>query len=55
MSEAEKARQQFGWHDDDTKFIIGNREVTASGVNYSPSSNATAEVASLLHQERHGC
>jgi hypothetical protein len=46
LTEAEKARQQFGWHEDDTKFIVGNREITASGVNYSPSSNATAEVAS---------
>ena len=47
LTEAEKARQQFGWHEDDTKFIVGNREITASGVNYSPSSAATAEVASF--------
>jgi hypothetical protein len=26
---------------------VGNREITAAGVNYSPSSNATAEVASF--------
>lgn len=45
LTEAEKARQQFGWHEDDSKFIVGNREITASGVNYSPSSAATAEVA----------
>ena len=45
LSEAEKARQQFGWHENDTKFILGNREITAEGVNYSPSSNATAEIA----------
>jgi len=45
LSEAEKARQQFGWHEDDTKFVVGNREITAAGVNYSPSSSATAEVA----------
>lgn len=47
MTEAEKARQQFGWHEDDTKFIVGNREITAAGVNYSPSSAATAEIASF--------
>jgi len=47
LSEAEKARQQFGWHEDDTKFIVGNREITSSGVNYSPSSAATAEIASF--------
>jgi hypothetical protein len=45
VSEAEKARQQFGWHENDTKFVVGNREISASGVTYSPSSNATAEVA----------
>jgi hypothetical protein len=47
LVEAEKARQQFGWHEDDTKFIVGNREITAAGVNYSPSSAATAELASI--------
>jgi hypothetical protein len=47
LSEAEKARQQFGWCEDDTKFVVGNREITASGVNYSPSSAATAELATL--------
>jgi hypothetical protein len=47
LTEAEKARQQFGWHEDDSKFIIGNREITASGVNFSPSSSATSETASF--------
>jgi len=47
LSEAEKARQQFGWCEDDTKFVVGNREITAAGVNYSPSSAATAELATL--------
>lgn len=47
LSEAEKARQQFGWQENDTKFVIGNREITASGVNFSPSSSSTLEVASF--------
>lgn len=47
LTEAEKARQQFGWCENDTKFVIGNREITAAGVNYSPSSAATAEVAAM--------
>jgi len=51
MLEAEKARQQFGWHENDTKFIIGNREISATGVTYSPSSNATAEVAALYSKK----
>jgi hypothetical protein len=46
-AEAEKARQQFGWCEDDTKFVIGNREITSSGVNYSPSSSATAHLATM--------
>ena len=47
LTEAEKARQQFGWHEDDTKFIVGNREISATGVSYSPSSSATSDVAML--------
>jgi hypothetical protein len=42
LNEAEKMRNQFGWCDDDTKFIIGDREITAEGVKYSPPSNQTA-------------
>lgn len=45
LTEAEKARQQFGWHDEDVRFIVGNREISATGVSYSPSSSATAEIA----------
>lgn len=47
LTEAEKARQQFGWHEDDSKFVVGNREITAQGVNYSPSSSATSELAAM--------
>lgn len=45
MDKAEIARSQFGWHDNDTKFIVGNREISDTGIIYSPSSKATAEVA----------
>jgi hypothetical protein len=51
LSEAEKARQQFGWCDNDTKFVVGNREITATGVNYSPSSAATLELASMYQKK----
>lgn len=51
LYEAEKARQQFGWCDNDTKFVIGNREITAAGVNYSPSSSATAELAAMYNKK----
>ena len=42
LNEAEKMRTQFGWCDDYTKFIIGDREISADGVKYSPPSNQTA-------------
>ena len=38
---SEKMRTQFGWHDDDTKFIIGEREISKDGVVYSPPSSKT--------------
>ena len=47
LYEAEKARQQFGWCEDDTKFIVGNREISSAGVSYSPSSTATSEIAAM--------
>ena len=37
----EKMRTQFGWCDNDTKFIIGDKEIGATGVQYSPPSNTT--------------
>jgi hypothetical protein len=37
----EKMRTQFGWCDKDTKFIIGDREISATGIQYSPPSNTT--------------
>lgn len=33
---AEIMRAQFGWADGDSKFIVGDREITADGVYYSP-------------------
>jgi len=51
VSEAEKARQQFGWHENDTKFVVGNREISATGVAYSPSSSATADVATAYSKK----
>lgn len=43
---AELMRLQFGWADKDTKFIIGDREVTASGVYHSPPSSVTSSMIS---------
>lgn len=38
---ADTMRRQFGWADGDTKFIVGDREITADGVYYSPPSSIT--------------
>jgi len=43
--EAEIARAQFGWHDDDECFVIGTREISIDGVRYSPPSASTQEIA----------
>ena len=39
--DSEQMRTQFGWCDNDTKFIIGDREISAKGIVYSPPSNTT--------------
>lgn len=41
MTNAEKSRMQFGWTKDDT-FVIGDREIRAGEIVYSPPSSATA-------------
>lgn len=45
---AELMRMQFGWADNDSKFIIGDQEVTADGVYHSPPSSATQELAEYM-------
>ena len=37
----EKMRTQFGWCDNDSKFIVGDREISATEIVYSPPSNTT--------------
>jgi hypothetical protein len=46
--QAEIMRNQFGWHDDDTKFTIGEREISKDGVSYSPPSNTTMMFAGWM-------
>ena len=45
---AEQMRQQFGWADKNTKFILGDKEISAEGVYHSPPSSATKELAPHL-------
>jgi hypothetical protein len=45
---AEVMRRQFGWADGDTKFIVGEREITKDGVYHSPPSSITESIAPYL-------
>ena len=47
---AELMRTQFGWADNDSKFIIGDREITAEGIYYSPPSSQTTAIAHYMTQ-----
>jgi len=47
----EKARTQFGWHDSDTKFVIGAREVSAKGITQCPGSSVTANILPYFEQK----
>jgi hypothetical protein len=42
-------RTQFGWADGDSKFIVGDREITKDGVFYSPPSTTTEDVVEKVH------
>ena len=46
--EVEMMRQQLGWADDNQKFILGDREIGADYIRYSPPSKATRDVAHAL-------
>jgi hypothetical protein len=48
VRKAERMRTQFGWADNDSKFIIGDREITKDGTFYSPPSYATKEIAAKM-------
>jgi len=48
-TKADLARTQFGWTDDThAAFVLGNQEVTASGVKSNPPSKATAGLMSAF-------
>ena len=43
-------RLKFGWADNDSKFIIGDKEVTRDGVFYSPPSSVTRDLAAKMYK-----
>jgi hypothetical protein len=49
VKKAETMRTQFGWADGDSKFILGDREITKDGVFYSPPSSTNKDTAEKIH------
>ena len=49
---AARARLQFGWADNYTSFIVGDRQITATETRYSPPSSVT--LALMKHYQRSG-
>lgn len=45
---AEQMRNQFGWADGDSKFIVGDREVSAVGTYHSPPSSVTRALTDYM-------
>jgi len=45
---AEIMRQQFGWADNYTKFVIGDQEVSGQGIYFSPPSTTTQKLAKFI-------
>ena len=46
---AETMRTQFGWVENDSKFIMGSKEITKDGTFYSPPSLTTEFFAEKIH------
>ena len=44
----EHSRTQFGWHDNDTTFVLGRKEITPQGIKSSPPSTKTMNLAPYL-------
>ena len=50
-TEAELARKQFGWLPDDSGFILGDKEITADVVKYSPPTASTIELVPMFREK----
>jgi hypothetical protein len=47
-SKAEIMRQQFGWVEGNSRFVLGDQEITATGHVYSPPSKTTQKLAKFI-------
>lgn len=46
---ADTMRTQFGWVENDSKFILGDKEITKDGIFYSPPTLATEPYVQKIH------
>jgi hypothetical protein len=47
-TQVETMRTQFGWTEHNDEFILGEKEISASGTNYSPPSSTTGNLAGYM-------
>lgn len=47
---ADKSRLQFGWVDSYSAFVVGDRQITATGIKYSPPSSVTLGLVNFFRQ-----
>tara|TARA_Y100001937_G_scaffold32229_1_gene46059 strand:+ start:7296 stop:10115 length:2820 start_codon:yes stop_codon:yes gene_type:complete len=48
---AEMMRRQFGWADNNTKFVVGEREIHVDGVYHTPASSVTRAYAGYFEPQ----
>lgn len=51
MKAADMTRTQFGWNETDTSFVVGDREITAANVKYSPPSSSTINLVPMYGEK----
>jgi len=44
----EKMRQQFGWVNADSRFVLGTKEISVDGIYHSPAPSSTAKFAERI-------
>ena len=47
-TDVEVMRMQYGWADKNSKFVIGDQEITAEGIRYSPPSSMTSALSEYM-------
>lgn len=50
-TQAEKARRQLGWLEDNSAFILGDKEITATEIKYSPPTATTLPLVPMFKEK----